>query len=184
VPGEVWTVLFHGNLRPDRNVHGVIDSVPLWREFLRLVIRGNGPAAYVSSLHEQVARAGLADRVTIEPAVPFGDVIAAARTADIGVIPWSLDLPQKRFALPNKLFEYLAAGLCVVQTGPSESADLVDALGAGVRYPQATPEALAGALNALTREQLVTHKEAAHRGMSALTWESEQEKLWALYTDS
>ncbi len=181
VPGEMWTVLFHGNLRPDRNVHGVIDSVQLWREHLRLVVRGNGPADYVASLHDQVARTGLGDRASIEPAVPFGDVIAAAASADIGVIPWSLDSPQKRFALPNKLFEYLAAGLCVVQTGPSEAADLVSGLDAGLWYPQATPEALAGALNSLTREQLVAYKEAAHRGMSALTWESEQQRLWALY---
>ena len=179
---DVWTVLFHGSLRPDRNVHGVIESVPHWQPHLRLVVRGDADRDYLDELRALIDSLGVQDRVRLEPAVPVDQVVANASVADIGVIPWALDLPQKRFALPNKLFEYLAAGLAVVQTGPSESASLVDAAGAGRSYSPATPEALAACLNGLTTDDVRRQRAAARQLMSTtLTWDQEREKLWALY---
>jgi glycosyltransferase involved in cell wall biosynthesis len=135
----------------------------------------------VGRLSQQVTALGVQDRVVIEPAVRPELVVEAAAAADIGVIPWPLDLPQKRFALPNKLFEYLAAGLCVVQTGPSESAALVESVQAGRWYGPAEPTALAAALNSLTGEEVARHRAAARAAMTQITWAREREHLWALY---
>lgn len=181
-PSTCWTVLFHGALRPDRNVHGLIASVPSWRAGLQLVVRGDGAASYVGRLSQMIVGLGIADRVRLEKAVPVTDVIATAAEADIGVIPWPLDLAQKRFSLPNKLFEYLAAGLAVIQTGPSESAELVDQFEAGSWYEPATPEALAEKLNSMSLDDLLRWRSGARRARQELNWEQEKERLWALYS--
>lgn len=172
-PGDRWTALFHGHLRPDRNVHGLVASVPLWPDHLRLVLRGNGPPAYLQALTQQVGELGVADRVELAPAVPWADVVTSAATADLGVVPWPLDLPQKRISLPNKVFEYLMAGLAVVATGPSEVSRLVESYGAGRGYSPATPEALAAALRDLDRDTLLAMRAGARAARKALSWEQE-----------
>jgi glycosyltransferase involved in cell wall biosynthesis len=180
-PGDVWTVLFHGHLRPDRNVHGLLESVPSWPDHLRLLLRGGGPPAYVQELREQVRELGAPDRVQLLPAVPWAEVVTSAATADIGVVPWPLDLPQKRISLPNKLFEYLMAGLAVIATGPSEVSGLVESYGAGRGYQPATPEALSAALHDIDREALLAMRAGAAVARQALTWEQESlvlRRLW------
>jgi glycogen(starch) synthase len=176
-----WVALFHGHLRPDRNVHGLIASVPLWPEHIRLEVRGNGSAAYVQSLTEQVRSLGLGDRVVISPAVAYLEVVPSAARADLGIIPWPLDQPQKRISLPNKLFEYLMAGLAVLATAPSEASRLVESYGFGVGYAPASPAALAAALRGLSQERLLTLRDGAARARTELCWEREKEVLWRVW---
>jgi glycosyltransferase involved in cell wall biosynthesis len=42
------------------------------------------------------------------------DLIAAAQEADVGLIPYKGDLPSYRYACPNKLSQYLHAGLAIL----------------------------------------------------------------------
>jgi glycosyltransferase involved in cell wall biosynthesis len=180
-PADEWVALFHGHLRPDRNVHGLIDSVAQWPEHIRLEVRGNGPAAYVQQLHEKVRSLGITGRVQLLPAVPYTEVITSAARADVGIIPWPLDQPQKQISLPNKLFEYLMAGLAVVATGPSEASRLVESYGFGVGYAPASPEALAAVLGGLSRDQLLSLRAGAMSARDELCWERERDVLWSLW---
>jgi glycosyltransferase involved in cell wall biosynthesis len=179
--GASWVVLFHGHVRPDRNVHGLVRSVPLWPDHLRLEIRGDGPSDYLADLQAMVRELGVGDRVALSPAVPYGDVIRSASLADIGVIPWTLDQPQKQISLPNKLFEYLMAGLAVVATAPSEASRLVESRGAGLGYAPATPGALAQALASLTSERLRALRQGAMTAREELSWEHESQVLRDLW---
>lgn len=56
----------------------------------------------------------LGTSIYILPAVLERDLIAAAREADIGLIPYKGDWPSYRYACPNKLSQYLHAGLAIV----------------------------------------------------------------------
>lgn len=65
-------------------------------------------------LSRLVAAAGLADRVEVVAPVPPDEVGAALRRFEVGIV---FDRPQTlngELSLPNKLFEYLMAGLAVV----------------------------------------------------------------------
>ena len=75
---------------------------------------------------ELLARAGklgVADRVHIVPKVPPGAVVSYIGEADVGVIPWECTA-GKQLVLPNKLFEYLQAGLRMVVSDCAAQADL------------------------------------------------------------
>jgi glycosyltransferase involved in cell wall biosynthesis len=182
--GSTWTALFHGSLSPDRNVHGLIESVVHWPAHVRLEVRGGGAPGYVERLRQLVRRLDLEDRVRLTPAVPFADVVTAAAGADLGIIPWPLDKPQKRISLPNKLFEYLMAGLAVVATGPSEASRLVERHGAGRGYGPATPRALADAVHGLDRAALLAMRAGARTARTELCWENESRVLWRLWERS
>jgi glycosyltransferase involved in cell wall biosynthesis len=181
-PGDVLTVLFHGGLLRDRGLEPLLESLASWSPDRRLVVRGNGAASYVESLRSIVERAGTADRVSFEPAVPHPEVVATANaTADIGIHPMPALTSQTRFALPNKFFEYTMAGLVVCVVGGSEMARLVTEQGNGVLLSSSAAESIAETVNGLDRATVSELKQASLAAAKDLSWESEQSRLTGLY---
>ncbi|HSS35151.1 MAG TPA: glycosyltransferase family 4 protein [Patescibacteria group bacterium] len=77
----------------------------------RLDLYGRGDSE--SSLRDQAATLGIADRVTFHGRIPLEDVPAAVAAADIGVAPTRLD-DFTKVSLSTKIFEYGAMGKPVV----------------------------------------------------------------------
>jgi len=75
---------------------------------------------------------------------------AALGAADIGLAAYAPDAPQ---GLPNKVIEYLAAGLAVVSSLPGETAQLLSAEGCGRTYTAGSASSLAEALLGLSSAQ-------------------------------
>jgi len=145
--GEQITVLYHGILAPTRGLEAAIESVAQWRPELRLVIRGPGSDDYVSGLRALAQRVGSSDRVTIEGPVLTSELVERAHAdADVGLFVQPDLSPQKRFTLPNKFFEYVAAGLALVVSDLPEMRALVAEhdLGVLVVAAQRGGERLAG----------------------------------------
>ncbi|HET6463327.1 MAG TPA: glycosyltransferase, partial [Candidatus Krumholzibacteria bacterium] len=82
-----------------------------------------------------LARLAALPNVTVEPAVAHDDVPRVLAGFDVGLIPFKLN-PLTAGVNPNKLYEYLAAGVPVVSTpfSPDVEAD-ADAV---TRAPDAT----------------------------------------------
>lgn len=166
-------VLYHGHLLPDRGLETLIRSVALWREPHTLLIRGDGSEAYLGSLKALAAELP-PGQVRFEPAVAQDAVIrAAAESADLGVFFTPLSTGQHHFNLPNKIFEYVAAGLAVAVSPGSDLRATVENHGIGVVSRDAGTEAIAQSINSLTREQVVGFKAAARTASQELCWETE-----------
>jgi glycosyltransferase involved in cell wall biosynthesis len=89
--------------------------------------------------------------VTFYDPVPKTEIGDFLRAADIGL------LHSRRFdaftgARPNKLFEYMSAGLPIVSTVPGEAWRLVSEAEAGVAAEWEDPAALAAALRSLVHD--------------------------------
>jgi len=173
-------ILYHGQVLPDRGLEVLIGSIPLWRSPHRLTIRGDGDAGYIARLRARVAATGRADLVTFEKAVKPDDVMPlAARTADLGVHFTPLDTPQRHFSLPNKLFEYIGAGLAVAVSPGADLKRVVDGHGVGIVSRDASVEAAAEAINTLTQQRVAAFKASARLASRMLCWENEREVLRA-----
>lgn len=139
---------------------------------LYLVDSGSG---YAAQLRERYAGH---PRVRLHDPVGPDEVVATLNAYDVGVYslpPLSFNF---RYALPNKFFDFVQARLAVV-VGPSpEMAALVREHGLGVVADDFTPQALARALDALTREQVTGYKQAADAASSVLCAE-EQVGRWS-----
>lgn len=174
-------ILFHGHVLPGRGLEALIGSMSQWCERHQLTIRGDGDAGYLAGLAAQAASFGCLEQVTFEPAVAPDDVIAAAaRTADVGVVCIPLDTDQQRVSLPNKLFEYIGAGLAVVTTPADDLQQIVYAHGIGVACRDASSMAIAEAINGLTTERVAAFKAATRVAAHVLCWEHERETLRAV----
>jgi glycosyltransferase involved in cell wall biosynthesis len=87
-------------------------------------------------------------------------------------------------SLPNKLFEYLMAGLPVLSTPLEAIADISQRYDVGRVAPSLDPADIAAALNALLADQdALEHmrRNALAAVQNDLCWEKEQQRLIQLY---
>jgi glycosyltransferase involved in cell wall biosynthesis len=131
-----------------------------------------------------VRRAGLDRRVHFLPPVPSADVIAAASTADIGVSPIVDVGLNYRWSLPNKLFQYMAAGLPVVASDFPQVREVVEGAGAGVVVDTADPRSIADGI----RFVMADREEAGRMGergrnavLDQFNWDTATRSLLDVY---
>jgi glycosyltransferase involved in cell wall biosynthesis len=167
-------LLYHGHVVHHRGLEALIDSMQFWNIPHHLTIRGDGDPGYVATLQQRAAALGAAARIGFEPAVAPDDVVPrAAVGADVGVFCPPLDTPQRQFTLPNKLFEYIGAGLAVLVSPGADLRALVEAHGVGVVAADAGPDAVAAAVNGLDPAKVERFRAAARDAAHVLCWEAE-----------
>ena len=172
------TVLYHGAVVPRRGLETLIESVSLWPEDFRLVIRGPAQGGFDQHLRHLAVPFG--ERITLEPAVPPDQLISTAAQADIGIFLLSNSTTHARFAMPNKIFEYMQAGLMVISSDLPEIRRTIDVSGCGVLLSSDTPQVIATCLARLGPAQIDAHKHAALARARDLNFEGEGIKLLAL----
>ena len=124
-------VLHQGAPAPDRGGEQLIDAMAELPA-AHLVFLGSSPfSGYEDGLREQAAAAGLGDRVHFLPSVPLERLLEHTADADVGVSLLQDTCENHRLALPNKVFEYVAAGVPVVVSDLPELTRLVEQHGIG-----------------------------------------------------
>ena len=108
-----------------------------------LVLLGPGDPATAAQVRALAAREGVA---VLGPQ-PYADVPAWLQGLDVGVIPFQAGLPHVQGINPNKVYQYLAAGLPVVTTPVLDLAPAPPLLQFATE-PAGWEEALARALDA------------------------------------
>jgi glycogen synthase len=174
--GRSLTILFHGLIRSERGLEELIDSMPKWSFDGRVVIRGYGNSDYAASLKARAAARGVESRVSFDPALAPSRLIEAAATADIGYLALPRISRQYEHALPNKLFEYMMAGLAVCATICEDIAAIVRAKGTGF-FTEIGAEPIAAALNQLSPATLDRMRRASLEASRSLNWEHEKQRL-------
>lgn len=140
----------------------------------RLVLVGSGPME--QRLSEVTRQLG---NVHLHPAVPQSQLIDLLTGADVGVMVPTSSALSYRYCLPNKVFEYAAAGLAVcVGDGPELQRFALSYPAARISAP--TAEALREMALSWTREELDRARDltAAYEPPS---WEREREALMDAY---
>jgi glycosyltransferase involved in cell wall biosynthesis len=182
IPAERFVLLYQGGVGPTRFLEPVIEALRHAPGVI-LVVRGPG-AELAAPGYRRLARvAGVGDRLVILPPVPSGDVVAAARGADAGV--WTLPNWCKNFyyALPNKIFEYLAAGLPVVAAHFPEARRLVEGHEVGVCFDPYSPPSIGAALRLLVEDagRLARFRGNIPGALAALKADHEWDRLVDVY---
>ena len=103
------------------------------------------------------------------------------RRNHVGVIP---HYPRESWntTIPNKLFDYMAAGLAVVSSNAVPAERVVRETGTGLTYQGGDAGALAASLKQLTdRARLDAYRKAGHTAVQAkYNWALDSTKLVAL----
>ena len=177
-------VLLQGAVLPDRHLLELVQAMALLPETVVLTFLGFNLGTFQEPIRQEIARLGLQARVFLLDALPASQLLDATASADVGMILLAGHNKNDRFAMPNKLFEYMMAGLPFVASDWPEIGRVARATGAGLTVAQPTPAALAAAVNDILQ---APERHAAMRaaGLAAAAgeyrWERQAQRLLDLY---
>jgi glycosyltransferase involved in cell wall biosynthesis len=163
-----------------RHLPELVQALCYLPEDTALVLMGEGPLK--TQLLALAQQYGVSERLFFVPPVPPESVAATLAQADVGVVLTSTDGLNNRYALPNKFFEAVAAGLPVV-TGPNEEiAARVRQFEIGAVCDPNDSHSIAKAIqNVLSPEHYGRFHQNAVRARQILTWENEEKILIQVY---
>jgi len=180
IDGGTPLVLYQGGFAPHRG----LEQLVLAAEHMNgatLVLMGWGRIE--DDLRRLVAGRRLDDRVRILPPVSQQDLLSFTAGADVGVIPYQAVGLNNFYTTPNKLFEYMAAGVPIAASRFPELIRFVEGLEIGSTFDERDPLDIARTISALLADDGAREamRQRALDAAERFSWEREREKLVDLY---
>lgn len=178
--GETKVILYQGALNLGRGIESAIramqflDGAELW-------LAGDGDIKL--QLQEMVYELHLDKKVRFLGRLPLHDLHEITIQADLGIsLEEDLGL-NYRFALPNKLFDYIQAGVPVLVSNLPEMKRIVDQYQIGVIAETHQRKELAEVMKTalFDQEKRIVWKQNLPKAASELCWENEENVLNEIY---
>lgn len=147
-----------------------------------LMVIGGGDV--LPTLKQMVADLHIEDRVRFFPRMPYQQMMAYTQLAELGFVLDKDTNLNYRFCLPNKLFDFIQAGVPIVASDLVEVGKIIRKYDIGLFIPDHDPKSIAATI----REGLTDQESRARwqRGLSLaaeeLCWENEQQVLMEIYS--
>ena len=170
---ELLVILQGSGINGGRGAEELISAVSM-TSGVRLVIIGSGDI--IDHLKEKSHAVEPHERIMFMPRMPWEEMMRYTMCCEVGL---SLDTDiciNQRFSLPNKLFDYIAAGLPVLVSPLPEVSALVTGYDCGIVLDEVTPEEIARKLQHLAddRSLLSRLRQGAEKARGDLNWEKEK----------
>lgn len=179
---DIPILLYQGGIAKGRGLELLVQALTyLKNSDAVLVFLGNGPLVEV--LKQTAKDAGIEQRVLFHPAVPPHDLPLYTVDATLGLSPIEGMCLNHRLCLPNKLFEYIQAGVPVVATDFPELRRTICSLGIGELFPDGSAVELARVIDGILADpvKLERYKRNAQQAAPQCSWEVEKKKLMEIY---
>lgn len=146
------------------------------------IFMGSGP--YSEVLRRQVADSNIGN-IFYKDAVSQNELLKYTASADVGVHAIKNSCLNHDLCLPNKLFEYMSAGIPVLVSELTEMKDFVKQYGIGLCFENDSVDDLSEKIQYLldNPKVLLGFKERSGKASKTVTWEAEALILKELYSD-
>jgi glycosyltransferase involved in cell wall biosynthesis len=185
LPSSTRIALYQGYLQADRGLDRLVQAARYLEPDIGIVIMGKAKDQTQAQLEALIASEGVSNRVKILPPAPYDELLIWTSSADVGLLLYSPEYSLNvRMCLPNKLFEFLMAGLPVLSTRLVAVAEIIDTRQVGKIVNALEPEAIGKAINAILRDPdalAQMRKNALQAAREEFYWEKEQQNLLNLY---
>lgn len=181
LPSNKRIILLQGaGINVDRGSEELVLAMKHVTDCLLLIV---GSGDVIPALKEMVARENLSDRVQFTGKVPHEILEQYTSIADLGV---TLDKPTNinyRLSLPNKIFDYIRAGIPVLCSDLPEVARIVRDYKVGVVADSFDPKKLAETISkALNSPEYQNWKLNTIKAAEELSWETDEINLKNVYS--
>ncbi len=168
--------LYQGGLVQGRGLGTVMSAFEMRRDDAAVaVLMGSG------SMEEEIReRAAACPSIRYLPAVPVGQLLPWTASADYGLCFTEDTCLSYRWCLPNKLFEYVMAGIPVVASDTPEVARFLEETGVGTVVRSGGAPALAAAVEDLLARGPASDPHAQEAVRARYCWERQAEAVVAL----
>ncbi|MEN9640799.1 MAG: hypothetical protein RLZZ262_2668 [Bacteroidota bacterium] len=179
LPDNATIVLLQGSyIDPDRGGMELIEAFQYLPQVVLVVI---GSGRDYSNMVNRSKELKLSN-VIFKGRMPYHDLMQYTAVADIGV---SLDKPlhlNYTLSLPNKLFDYIHAGIPVLVSDLPELRRIVDSYQVGMCVAQVEPKMIAETIQAMTsKEKQNFWRSNTQRAKIELNWQVESLVLARIY---
>ncbi len=180
---DIRIAIYQGGFEASRRLDLLVHAARYLSPQAHIVLLGWGECQ--QELEALIEQEGVGDRVTILPPVPYDALLSWTASADLGLIIYDGNYsPNVQFMLPNKLFEYLMAGVPVLASPLEATEELIQRYGVGVITPSIEPADIGQTISTVLSDEAAL-KRMRQNALSAsaqeLRWEVEQERLLLLY---
>jgi len=174
------SVIYAGGITKIRGIKEIINSIHLLNGRVELWLLGSFSPI---TLKEEILTDLDKDYIKYMGYLPFKEMYAYMKASDIGILLF-LPEPNHIAALPNKMFEYMAAGLPVIASNFPLWKEIIEGNNCGICVNPLDAEEIAKGI-----EYLIEHPEEAKKmgenGRKAVlekyNWENESKKLLEVY---
>lgn len=179
IPQGDFIALYQGAFTYNRGLETALAAMEgLSGAGIHLVLMGYGP---LQALVDETASS--MSHVHVHPAVPYEEVLEHTRSADVGLVSVKPTCLSYRYCLPNKLFEYILAGVPVLSNDLPDCRALIETYGVGNVVKQDDAEGWREALQNLRQGGTTAFAPGLERAAASLSWGGEAERLCTLYRE-
>lgn len=176
IPEDKVILLYQGVLLKGRGIQKVFKALQRIDNAVFLILGEGEQRAGFGKLAEEL---GVADKVIYYGMVPHSKLVNYSAAADAGIALIENISLSYYYALPNKLFEYIMAGVPVISSTLPQMKKIVDDYGVGITANAENEEDVYIAVRDFIadREAMKVYKENCLNAAKELNWQMEFEKL-------
>jgi len=165
-------ILYQGALNVGRGLEWMINAMPLVNNAVFVII---GDGDITNHLKEQVNRLNLNDKVFFLGRISGAELHKYTPSADLGVCLLENRGLNYYYSLPNRIFDYLHAGVPVLATDFPEISNIVKTYNTGILINQYDTEYLAGVINKFFTQEFDTKH--FNETAKQFCWKEEEKKF-------
>jgi len=181
LPVDKKIIIIQGaGINVDRGNEEMVEAMQFIDDAILLII-GNGDV--VEDLKRLVVKLGIEQRVLFHKRMPYEELMKYTSNADLGITLDKNTNINYRFSLPNKLFDFIHAGIPVMASNLLEVKSVVEKYQVGIIIQSYDPHIIANHVIHLFNhpEKYNQLKENTKKAAEELSWENEEKVLRSIY---
>lgn len=186
IPNSKKILLFQGNLyRVTRNLENLVSAMgKIMSNDVVLVIMGNDRGIKNDLIELAQSNKTLNSKVYFHDGVPGAELLKYSASADVGVIPYSgKSTLNNYYCTPNKLFEFIAAGVPILANSLPELNRFVSDENFGINMPMDTADEITIAIDAMFSADIEEYKKNLEQKNKKLIWDIQGKKIVKIYNE-
>jgi glycosyltransferase involved in cell wall biosynthesis len=181
-PDELLVIFQGSGINEGRGAEELVNAMSLV-EGVKLLIVGSGDI--IDHVHRSVLEKGDENKIVFLPRMPWEEMMRYTMCCDAGLSLDADNCTNHRYSLPNKLFDYISAGIPVIASNLPEVSAVIKEYNCGMILRKVTPSCIAEILAELRDDRafLMSLKKNAEEAQKELTWEKEKVKEQKFFKD-
>lgn len=177
LPEDKHILILQGTgINKDRGAEEVISAMQYLQNCILLIV---GSGDVLRTLQKMTMELQLEDKVIFKPKMPFEELRQYTCNSDLGLAVDKDTNLNYRFSLPNKLFDYIHAGIPVLASNLPEIKKIINRYDIGYFLENHDPKNIASTIERIFEndERYKILKKNTEKARKELCWENEENNL-------